>query len=236
MALPLYLAMTAAELSSHSEIPQHFAWMACHFSPWSEGVTNIPETLPQGAMLILNDRMPCQGHCPDLVAHQLRDAVQKLECESVLLDFQRPPEPEANAIIQALVEELPCPVAVSENYAKELDCPVFLPPSPLHRTLADHLSSRTGREIWLEAALCQEDIVVTSAGVSYVPQFPPDHLDGGFMEENLCSRYRTQVAENEVRFTLYDTWESLEKKLEQAQTLGVARAVGLFQELGIFRP
>ena len=234
MALPLYLAMTAAELSQHDQIPQKPAWMACHFSPYSEGVTNIPDKMPEGAVLILNDRMPCQGHCPDLVVQQISDAVRKLECESVLLDFQRPPEPEAEAIVKALVEGLPCPVAVFDSYAKDLDCPVFLPPSPLHLPLAEHLSPWTGREVWLEAALCQEDIVVTSKGVTYVPQFPPDHLEDGFMEESLCCRYRTRISKKEVRFTLYDTHDSLKKKLDLAQTLGVARAVGLFQELGGF--
>ena len=232
MALPLYLAMTAAELSSSAQIPRELAWMACHFSPWSQGLTNIPDTLPPGAILILNDREPCQGHSPDLIVQQLTDAVRKLGCESVLLDLQRPPEPEAMAIVSAITAALPCPVAVSEPYAQEFDCPVFLPPSPLHVPLGEHLAPWTGREIWLEAALCQEDAVVTPGGVTYVPQFPPERLAGGFAEDTLCCNYRTKLSESEVRFTLYDTQESLEKKLEQARTLGVTRAVGLYQELG----
>ena len=232
MALPLYLAMTAAELSAHDQIPQKLAWMACHFSPWSQGLTNLPPSLPPGSMLILIDRMPCQGHSSALVTQQLSDTVRKLGCESILLDFQRPPEPEAAAMIQALLDGLPCPVAVSESYAEGFDCPVFLPPSPLHLPLTEHLAAWTGREIWLEAALCQEDAVVTPGGVSYVPRFPPEHLEGGFEEAALCCHYRTKALENEVRFTLYDTPESLQKKLEQAEALGVARAVGLYQELG----
>lgn len=234
MALPLYLAMTATELSSDAHLPEHFAWMACHFSPCSEGITNVPAAMPKGAMLILNDRMPCQGHSADLVAQQLSDAVQKLNCESVLLDFQRPPGPESMAIVKTLVGALPCSVAAFESYAKELSCPVFLPPSPLHKPLAEHLAPWTGREIWLEAALCQEDTIVTSQGVSYVPQFPPDQLDGGFIEEELNCRYHMMLSENEIRFTLFDTRESMEKKLEQAGSLGVTRAVGLYQELGTF--
>ena len=231
MALPLNLAMTPAELSSDSEIPQKIAWMACHFSPYSEGLTNLPAALPPGAMLILNDRMPCQGHSPDLVLQQLSDTVKHLECESILLDFQRPPEPESRAIIKALVGGLPCPAAVFESYATELDCPVFLPPCPLHRALREYLTPWAEREIWLEAALCQEEVIVTREGVTCVPRFPPERLEGGFEEETLCCRYRTQIAESEVRFTLFDTRESLEKKLELAGTLGVSRAVGLYQEL-----
>lgn len=231
MALPCYLAMTPAELSSDGPIPPKIAWMACHFSPWSQGLTNIPDALPPGSMLILNDRMPCQGHCPELVLQQLSEAVEKLGCGSVLLDFQRPPEPESAFVAKTLAGALPCPTAVFESYAAELDCPVFLPPCPLHLPIREHLSPWNGREVWLEAALCQEDIIVTSKGVSHVPQFPPEHLEEGFFEENLLCRYRTKVADAEVRFTLFDTRESLEKKLEQAEALGVTKAVGLYQEL-----
>ena len=233
MALPLYLAMTPVEMSSGNQIPQHSAWMACHFSPYSEGLTNIPDSLPEGAILILNDRMPCQGHSPALVLQQLSDAISRLRCESVLLDFQRPPEPESTAIVRTLTRSLPCPVTVFERYAAELDCPVFLPPCPLHRSLREHLAPWTGREVWLEAALCQEDVIVTAKGVSHVPRFPPEHLEGGFVEETLCCRYHTKVTDSEIRFTLFDTRETLAQKLEQARALGVTKAVGLYQELGV---
>ena len=68
MVLPMNLAMTAAEMSSAAPLPEKIAWMACHFSAYSLGITNIPASLPKGAMLILNDRFPCQGHSPGLTA------------------------------------------------------------------------------------------------------------------------------------------------------------------------
>ena len=231
MVLPLNLAMTAAEMSSADVFPEKIAWMACHFSPYSLGITNIPAELPRGAMLILNDRFPCQGHSPGLAAQQMAEAVDRLECESVLLDFQRPPEPEAEAVVQAVVDSLPCPTAVTGQYAGKLTCPVFLSPGPLHKAPADWLSPWQGREIWLEAALCQEVVSITEKGAAFSTQFPPDGLDGGFFDETLCCNYRTEMLENEIRFTLFDTRESLEKKLEKAHRLGVTRAVGLYQEL-----
>ena len=232
MALPLYLAMTAAEMSQDKLFEPHLGFMACHFSPCTAGLSNIPQSLPEGAMLILNDRMPCTGHSPDFVVRQLADAVSRLGCESILLDFQRPADAESRAMVKSITDALPCPVAVSEGYAKDLACPVFLAPAPLHVPLGDHLGLWQGREIWLEAALCQEVIAVTPKGATDTPQFPPDRLDGGFLDENLCCRYRTEILESEVRFTLYDTRDSLKKKLEQAEALGVTRAVGLYQELG----
>ena len=45
MGLPLYLAMTAAELSAAEALPRKMAYMACHFSLYGTGLSNIPEQL-----------------------------------------------------------------------------------------------------------------------------------------------------------------------------------------------
>lgn len=232
MALPLYLAITAAEISTCGQIPGRIAWMSCHFAPCGQGLSNIPTTLPPGAMLMLNDRQPIHGHSADLVAGQLAEAVERLKCESVLLDFQRPPVPESIAIVQSIQRALPCPVAVSDGYAKNLECPVFLSPPPLHIPLEAHLAVWSDREIWLEAALCQEQVTVTASGTVFMPQFPTDVLAGGFYNDALRCRYHSQISNTAVKFTLFDTAETLKNKLNFAQTLGVTRAVGLFQELG----
>ncbi len=232
MGLPINLAMTPAELFSTRSLPEKIAWMACHFSPYGEGLTNLPDLLPSGSMLILNDRMPCQGHSPSLVVHQLGDVVARLGCACVLLDFQRQPDGESQAMAEAVVQALPCPVAVSEGYAEKLNCPVFLPPPPLHVLLKEHLARWQGREVWLEAALCQEAVRVTAQGTAFSPQLPPDHLEGGFFDETLCCCYHTVVSSEEACFTLFDTVQSLRRKLELAASLGVTRAVGLYQEIG----
>lgn len=234
MVLPLNLALTAAEISAHTPLPCPIAYMACSFSPYTLGLSGIPSVLPDGSMLILNDRMDCQGHSPDLVAGQLRDAAERLRCESVLLDFQRPPTPESETMAGMIVQSLPCPVAVTEGFAKGLSCPVLLSPPPLHIPLAQHLAAWQGREIWLEAALCQEDITVTAEGTVFTPSFPPEGLTGGFYEESLCCHYKAKAETDRIVFTLFDTTDSLEKKLELAHSLGVTRAVGLYQELGTF--
>lgn len=232
MVLPLNLAVTAAEISAIGTFPGNIAWMACHFSPYTEGITNVPSSLPAGSMLILNDRFPCQGHSPDLVAGQLAEAAERLGCESVLLDFQRPCDAESMAVVRAVLDKLPCPAAVSDGFAAGTDGPVFLPPAPLHIPLSEHIAPWQGREIWLEAALCREEVSITQEGAVFTPRFPPDIPEGGFFDNALCCHYRTAVSENEIRFTLFDTRESLQRKLDLAQSLGVKRAVGLFQELG----
>ena len=234
MVLPLYLALTAAEISRISSPPALCAYMACHFSPYTEGISNVPGTLPFGSILILNDRIPCDHHSADLVAGQLAAAVEHLGCESVLLDFERPPEEESRAIVRTILQVLPCPVAVTESFAREFSCPVFLSPAPLHTSLAAHLAPWQDREVWLEAALCQERIVVTKHGTDFHPVFPTQQLEGGFYDAKLRCNYHTAVSGDCITFTLFDTTESLKAKLELGHSLGVTRAVGLLQELGSF--
>lgn len=231
MVLPLNLAMTPTEIAAAPSLPPRLAWMACHFCPGGDGITNLPTALPQGAMLILNDRESCAGHSSDLVAQQLSDAVRRFRCESVLLDFQRPRDSENDTMVQTILNTLPCPAAVTEAYAKHLTCPVFLAPCPPHTTLEKHLLPWRGREVWLEAALCQERITVTKGGTASTPIFPTQSLSGGFCSRQLHCRYTTAVSGDQITFTLFDTPETLTEKLELAHTLGVTRAVGLYQEL-----
>lgn len=232
MVLPRYLAMTGAEMSAYSVYSFPVAYMGCHFSPYTQGLTNTPDRLPPDSMLILTDRMPCHGHSADLVVRQLQDAVARFGCESVLLDFQRPPDPESEMMVRTIVTSLPCPAAVTEGFAKGLTCPVFLAPGPLHLSMADYLSPWQSREVWLEAALCQDEITVTESGAAFTRQFPPEGLDGGFYDETLCCHYRIKRDADRVTFTLFDTMDSLAKKLDLSRSLGVNRAVGLWQELG----
>ena len=232
MALPLYLAMTDSEMSSIDVFPANFAYMACHFSPYSQGISNAPDYLPGEAILILNDNFPCQGHSPSLVAHQIKEVLTQFQCESLLMDFQRPPETESEHIVQALLSELPFPVALPPAYARDWNSPVFLPPCPLHMPLEDYLEPWKGRDIWIEAALCQETVTITKDGSLFTPQFPPEGLEGGFYDDGLCCQYTIQTTQDQITFTLFDTRESLQRKLKKAHSLGVTRAVGLYQELG----
>ena len=54
MAIRTYLAMTASEFAKADPLPPHVAWMACHFSPYDSGLTNLPRKLPTNSLLILN--------------------------------------------------------------------------------------------------------------------------------------------------------------------------------------
>lgn len=231
MALPLYLAMTAAEFQNCSHLPEYAAWMACHYSPYGLGLSNCPKKLLENAMVILNDRTPAQGHDPEAIRRQLRELRDVLHYKYLLLDFQRPNSPENAAVAQALVTGLECPVGVSELYAQEGNCPVFLPPVPPHVPLGEYLSPWQGREIWLEAGLLGETITVTDKGSTISPLPSADGLETTLEDPQLHCHYCIQTYDDRIDFTLWRTKGDLSGLLQQAEALGVTLAVGLWQEL-----
>ncbi len=231
MAIPLYFGMTGAEMGEKRDFPGKIAWMACHFSPYGTGLSNIPQTLPEGSMMILNDRTPVCGHDPKLVAEQMAQIVDAHKCCAVLLDLQREGVSETAAIAKAVADALPCPVGVTEYYARELDCPVFLSPVPPHILPAEHLSPWQGREIWLEAALEGVEMIVTADGSSVTPlrdAATPVHAEPG-----LFCHYDILAESDRIRFRLFRTPEDLFSLLDAVTPYGVTRAVGLYQELGM---
>ena len=231
MALPLYLALTAAEFQNCSQLPERAAWMACHYSPYSPGLSNCPGQLPEGGMLILNDRTPAQGHDPERILRQLRDLWNSLHYKYMLLDFQRPDSPENAAVAKAISAALPCPVGVSALYAGKLDCPVFLPPVPHHIPLQEYLAPWKDREIWLEAALDAEVITVTESGSICAPLPRAGQPADGLTDPLLHCHYQIHPQEDRIDFTLCRTQEDLRALLREAEAFGITLAAGLWQEL-----
>lgn len=224
MVLPRYLAMTRTEFTACSSLPEPMAWMACHFSPYGTGLTNLPPALPKGSMVILNDRIPMAGHDPDTVLRQLRE--QEVDC--LLLDLQRPPEPGSLDLARRLTRSLSCPVGVTAAYGKALDCPLFLPPPPPDTPLAEYLAPWQRREVWLELSLEGMSCTVTEQGsqAGPLPQIP----EAGHRDDTLLCHYRMTLSEAQAEFALWRTRKDLDDLLEQAKAHGVTKTVGLWQE------
>lgn len=232
MALPLYLALTAAEFRNCSSLPEHIAWMSCHYSPYGLGLSNCPQTLPEGSMLILNDRTPPCGHDPALIARQLSDLVVSLRCSCVLLDFQRPDFAENTAVAKAIIDTLSCPVGVSESYARGLACPIFVPPVPLQKTVAEYIEPWNGREIWLDTALDGEQITVTEKGSFTTSISVGKKPECAFEDMQLHCHYNVSVSDEQAVFTVQRTQEDIQAILSNAEKYNITAAVGLWQELG----
>lgn len=225
MGKPVYLTMTAAEFSASEEKPAHLAWMACHFSPYGAGLSNIPKTLPSGSLLILNDRIEPTAHDANLVAAQMREVAQMLQCGGILLDFQRPGSALTQQIAAQIAQALPCPVAVSHHYAAQLNCAVFLPPPPLRRKVAEHFAPWEGREVWLEVYDQWETVTVTEDAALINTEVPAILPELSHYDEGLCCSYAVEALEDRAIFTLH-------RGIEELQTLPccVTKFVGLWQE------
>lgn len=231
-----YLARTAGELYGNTLTEEKLSYMACHFSLYTTGLSNLPEALPPGSMLILNDQIPICGHDPHRIARQLRQALEKLGCDSLLLDFQRPGNEETAQLCRLLTQELSCSLGISHHYAGKLNCSVFLPPPPLDVPLGEYLKPWEGRKIWLEAALEAAEFTVKADGctVTPLPYEPPPAET--FIEDALHCRYRCETGDDAIRFYLYRTADQLNALLAEAGALGIEKSIGLYQQLGMKKP
>lgn len=231
MDLRCYLAMTCAEFQAADILPPHIAWMACHFSSYGTGLSNVPTDMPPGSMLIVNDRIPVYKHDPQRILKQLYQCIEQFTISGVLLDFQRPNCPDTAHITQLLTSQLSCPIAVTAPYAADLSCAVFLPPPPLHVPLSSHIAPWSGREIWLEIAVENQCFSVTPAGSSYTLQPFQPLKDPCFSHNALHCKYQIEVNRNHAVFTLSRDPEMLGQLLKEADSLGIRIGFGLYQQL-----
>ena len=230
MAIPLFLAMTGAEFQSCETLPEHLAWMACHFSPYGTGLSNLPPALPSGSLLIFNDRIPICGHHPEEIGQQLQQVVEAHRCNGVVLDFQRRGIPETAQLAAYLTKSLHCPVAVSDHYAEDLECPVFLSPCPHHIPLSEYILPWKGRKLWLDLAVNAESITLTKTGSQILPLPLGDLPEGGHTDRLLHCHYAIHSSEDVVRFTLWRTPEDMEALSGDAENLGIENVLALFCE------
>ena len=227
MSLRFYLAMTDAEIRNTASLPPHLAFMACHFSPYGAGLTNIPQWLPPGSILIVNDRVPVLRHDPALILEQLKSAVHRLKTFGVLLDFQIPDQPQTAKIVKTLTDGLSCPVAVSAAYGKDLSCPLFTAP-PLHQRFSDFPPIKKGRSLWLDAYQEAALYKITPEGCKSCAEAaaPAD----GFYDEELQCRYSFSIEKDAARFTLSRESGHFPDYLQSAQQAGIDIAIGLYQQ------
>ena len=234
MKIQGYLAMTPGEMGKNVTLPPKIGYMACHFSPYGTGLSNLPQALPPGSLLIVNDRTPVFGHDPEVICGQLLGVVERLGCSGILLDFQRQGESETKKITEAVVKASPCPVGVTPFYGEDLDCPVFLPPVPPHIPLEEYLSPWKSREIWLECSLEGGCVTVTPKGSLYTPFSPAPLSSHHHQDSAIHCHYTITVEADKIQFHLYRTAQDLQELLKEAETLGITHAVGLYQELKDF--
>ncbi len=226
----VFLAMTPGELPRNPR--RRVAYMACHFSSWGKGLSNLPTDLPPGSILLLDDSMPLQDHDPKLITGQLQTLTEQFQPSAVLLDFQRPPTEAALNFLDTCIGQLPCPVAIPTTYAAPFSCPVFLSPPPFDRFLQAYLSPWLERGIYLELALDGITVAVDSSGSRMLP-LPPCFTGAlPLQDKALHCHYDVETSQGQATFTLCRTQSDVAELLNEADSLGIRGAVGLYREFG----
>lgn len=223
----VFLGVTGREMERFH--PKKVAYMACHFSSGGTGLSNLPQQLPEGSVLLVDDSMPVQGHDPETVAGQLTELVNRFSPRAVLLDFQRPQSKETDGMFAAISEALPCPVAATPVYAIGRDCPVFLPPVAVNKPLEPYLRPWLKRGVFLEIAPETARFTVTKEGCISCPAPWENSLPAEV--KRLHCHYREEAFPGKVVFTVTRTREDLGNLCREGYDLGIWGAVGLYREL-----
>ena len=227
MGIPQYLAMTDGEIAACARLPPRLARMGCHFS--DDGLVELPQTLPSGALLVVDDRVPMAAQNPEHILDQLAEALEKLSCTGLLLDFQQKENAPQRELVRLLARELTVPLAAPPAYAAE-GCRLFLPPVAADQTVEEALSPWAGKKIWLDTAPAAVRLELTKQGCTRTP-LPRMAASGIFKDPGLCCRYSIEPTLNGgFQFTLYRDRCCIEAILEQAAAYGAELAVGLSQE------
>lgn len=222
----VFLAVTARELETVR--PKRTAYMACHFSPGGSGLSNLPDALPEGSILLLDDSMPVQGHDSGTVVNQLNELITKFYIRAVLLDFQRPPTQESRKMVSAILQNCSSTVAVTPAYGKE-GFPVFLPPPPANKSLKEYLKPWAKNGVFLELAMEGLEITVTKEGSRFSNIYPTAPLP--LEDTRLHCHYGVRVCLGRAVFTLSRSREDLAALIREAESLGVIATVALYEEL-----
>ncbi len=223
----VFLAQTPGEAAICP--PQKLAYMALHFSPFGKGLSNLPADLPKGSILLLDDSLEPENHDPQIVTDQLKQLVNQFSPKGVLLDFQRQKSPQLEHMAACIAQSLPCPVGVTERYAKALSCPVFLSPPPVNMALADYITPWKSRGIFLEIAPDCVAITVTEHGSQTAPIPTQENLP--LEDRRLRCHYNVEVFADRAVFTICRYRTDLQSLVQDAEQLGVLGCVGLYGEL-----
>lgn len=182
------------------------------------GVSHFPKGMP---LLLTDEGCPLLPD-PASVCEKIKTAPW------VLLDFEQCASPEVIRWAADFAACAPCPVAVAQVLADHRSGPVFLPPPPLDMPLSEYLRPFREREVWLEASLQAITIVLSARGTE-VSQGQP--TGEAIYDPELACMYHAEASPDALRFTLFDTKQTLRQKAQLALELGVKRILCFDHEL-----
>ena len=203
MGTDIYVVITGEELAKCSHLPPKIAYLGCHFA--GGHLTNIPQGLPEGSMLLIDDRNP-PGDLPDAFA-RLSPLLPQLS--GIYLDFQK--KSTGRFFAEGFVKKSPIPVGTP---FAGLGIPVFSA-RELHT-----LPQKRSFPFWQEGVLSCWELKITKEGCQK-KEIPRTEGFSGFEDKRLFCRYAVSVSEEAAVFTFQNTKDDL---LSELAASGAERA------------
>ena len=240
--MQLYLTVSAAHEADAAQLSRSLAHLCYRVGSAGRLMRNAA---PKGGVMILTDAGEPSFQQGRLLAEDILRECRRCRFSGVLADFTAPPQGDRRRVLALLAEQL-------RQAGKRLYVPLswaaLFPTADLLLDTAVSGGSfplrlrQTARELgarrlaldlrWLR----MEFSLPCPGGVGRV--LPPEELTAllarqqpvTLFSEPLCARYFTYCAGEEHRFVLYDTEETLLKKLRLASSLGCGAAFLLYSE------
>ncbi len=199
MGTEIYVVMTGKEIRDCGKLPEKIAYLGCHFG--GNGLVGLPDGLPEGSMLLIDDRVVPQESDIESALAQLKPLLPKFS--GIYLDFQREETPKEAANL--LVEKLPFPVGVPKRFG--IGIPV-LPPRQLNLLPGDYYHPGC----WTEAAMTAWELTVTKDGCSKKEVPRKKDFSGHYSEILYCS-YSVEMDEEKAVFVMQNNRELLHREI-----------------------
>lgn len=237
MSIPIYLAAFPEDTGDTSGYPA--ARLGCRLSQDTPALlAPDPPDDPASLMVLRDDAPPPYTPTPAL-ARMLVTYAQNYHA-GLVCDWRKPAVPFYEALAALLDEscaELGLPLWLTESYAgSSQDAMVMIGSDATEGVFSQRLAGAASR--WpgrciLSLLPLRVRCVLPRPGetleMEALPELPPDVP--AFFSEELCCMYCSSSDGDGVAFTLYDTKETVGRKLQAAEDAGFQAAVGPLPEL-----
>ncbi|MBQ3497035.1 MAG: hypothetical protein IJA73_02795, partial [Oscillospiraceae bacterium] len=244
--MQLFLAATPAQLHTARRFTPYLA----HVAYAVEGTGGLScsglSDRVRGGLLLLSDHAPGALDTRESLAEAVVNECARRNFGGVVADFERTITPDRVAFLQLLCRALHASkrrLFVPERAGEAVDGAMVLlctaiSGGTLERRLRDAAARFGADRLALDAQRVRMDFLLPSpSGEGYpidkktLAAILREHSPQIFFSEALCARYFTYTQNGRTHFLLFDDAQTMRRKLEAAEKLGIATACVMYPEV-----